>query len=371
MTKSNKRKKKRTLSSPDNTGILPEKRNTPVVKSANTSAHKLETVSTSTMSVPSPGYIQPMNMAHIANLNSYQTPNGTFFTPPHQQFVNNASSIPTYPPVSSPSQTQQYSDNFQQTVIERLNSMDKSLKKLDSIESQLSTLSQKMASMETRVLTIEKKLSETSKNVTELETSRAMESQIYDEIQAKQKDIDRTLKSERDRVKTLQSEYDKLKSVSEEVIDLQARSMRDNLLFFGFDEKKSVEERKAENCAETILNFCKDDLKILDAVTSIKIERAHRVGKYDNSKTRPIVVKFSHYPDKLKIKQRVFRDLPPESSYRVSDQFPKAIQDRRKLLIPTLIKAREDNKTASLSYDKLIINGKSYTVDTVASAGYS
>lgn len=46
--------------------------------------------------------------------------------------------------------------------------------------------------------------------------------------------------------------------------------MRDNLLFFGFDEKKNVEERKAENCTEIILSFCKDDLKILDAVASIK-----------------------------------------------------------------------------------------------------
>lgn len=80
--------------------------------------------------------------------------------------------------------------------------MDKSLKNINSTESQLSSLSQTIASLETWVLTLEKKLNETTKSVTELETSRAMESQIFDEIQAKQKDINRILKSERDRVKT-------------------------------------------------------------------------------------------------------------------------------------------------------------------------
>lgn len=83
----------------------------------------------------------------------------------------------------------------------------------------------------------------------------------------------------------------------------------------------------------------------------------------------PIVIKFRHYPDKVRIKQKVLNDLPSESNYRVSDQFPGAIQDRLKLLIPTLIKACEDSKTASWSYDKLIINGKSYTVETLANAG--
>jgi hypothetical protein len=39
------------------------------------------------------------------------------------------------------------------------------------------------------------------------------------------------------------------------------------------------------------------------------------------------------------------------------------------MLIPTLIKAKEDGKKAYLSYDKLYINNKMFTIENVTSAG--
>ena len=94
-----------------------------------------------------------------------------------------------------------------------------------------------------------------------------------------------------------------------------------------------------------------------DARETIKIDRAHRIGIYDNTKKRPIVAKFNFFQDKATIKQSAYTALK-NSPYRVSDQFPKAIQDRRRALIPHLIKARESNKKAVLSYDKLYIDGR-------------
>ncbi|KAH3853724.1 hypothetical protein DPMN_096256 [Dreissena polymorpha] len=47
----------------------------------------------------------------------------------------------------------------------------------------------------------------------------------------------------------------------------------------------------------------------------------------------------------------------------VSDQFSKAIQDRRKKLIPYLVQARQQGKDASLSYDVLYIDMVRYTHD--------
>ena len=97
-------------------------------------------------------------------------------------------------------------------------------------------------------------------------------------------------------------------------------------------------------------------LNIPDARHNIKIDRAHRIGLFDITKKRPIVVKFSFSQDKTLIKKCAYSELK-DTKYRVSDQYPKAIQDRRKILIPHLIKAREDNKRAVLSYDKLYIDG--------------
>ena len=112
------------------------------------------------------------------------------------------------------------------------------------------------------------------------------------------------MKCERERVNQLNTECDRLKAINDDVIDLQARSMRDNLLFFGFAEPQTPDDRRPENCAESILNYCEKELNIPNASANIKLERAHRIGRYEHAKIRPIVVKFNHYPDKVSVKQK-------------------------------------------------------------------
>ncbi|XP_060565046.1 uncharacterized protein LOC132724230 [Ruditapes philippinarum] len=233
-----------------------------------------------------------------------------------------------------------------------------------------------MTLMENRVSSLESSVLENNGRILDVEASRAMDSQTCDELLEKQKSIDSVLKGERDRIKQLSNNYDTLKkqnhNLLEEVQDLQSRSMRDNLLFFGLDECKSFDERKSENCMNKIYSFLQNTLNITDAREKIKIDRAHRIGNYVNSKTRPIVVKFNFYQDKLTVKERV-RDVTKDQdhpSFRVGDQFPKAVQEKRRKLIPTLIAAKRANKNAWLSYDKLCIDGKMFTVDTVSRAGY-
>ena len=113
-----------------------------------------------------------------------------------------------------------------------------------------------------------------------------------------------------------------------------------------------------------------DRLKISDAYDSVKIERAHRRGRYTRNKSRPIIVKFNHFPDKMLIKSRAFEELKG-TSFRIVEQYPRFIQDRRKVLCETMKRAREAGRTASLSYDKLYIDGKVFTVDNVGTSGYT
>ena len=67
--------------------------------------------------------------------------------------------------------------------------------------------------------------------------------------------------------------------MEDSITDLQSRSMRENLLFFGLDKYK--DERK-ENCVSLIDDFCKTQL----GLSSIgeNIEKAHRVGKFDEGR---------------------------------------------------------------------------------------
>ena len=93
----------------------------------------------------------------------------------------------------------------------------------------------------------------------------------------------------------------------------------------------------------------------------IKIDRAHRIGKYDTGKKRPIVVKFNFHQDKIEIKNKA-REKLTNTQFRVSEQYPREIQERRKKLIPELIKAKQEGKHAVLAYDKLYINGRLHTL---------
>ena len=89
------------------------------------------------------------------------------------------------------------------------------------------------------------------------------------------------------------------------------------------------------------------------------MDRANRVGKYNREKKRSIVVKFNFYLNKLSVKGRV-KGKSEEISVRVSDQFPKCIQEKRRSLIPILIQAKSEGGNAFIFYDKLYINGEIY-----------
>jgi hypothetical protein len=52
------------------------------------------------------------------------------------------------------------------------------------------------------------------------------------------------------------------------------------------------------------------------------------------------------------------------TDYRVSDQFPKAIQERCRQLVPELMKARRDGLDATISYDRSVIKGRRSTQGT-------
>ena len=78
-------------------------------------------------------------------------------------------------------------------------------------------------------------------------------------------------------------------------------------------------------------------------------------------KTRAFVAKFKDTASKLVIKDVLKKDNLKDTPYVVFDQYPKAIQERKKALIPDMIQARRENKTAFLVRDKLYVNNKPYT----------
>lgn len=113
---------------------------------------------------------------------------------------------------------------------------------------------------------------------------------------------------------------------------------------------------QGENCTAKIHEFCKNVLKIQNPESTIRVERAHRIGRRAIGKSRPIVVKFGGSRDKEFIKQAARAVDLKASNFRVVDQFPQEVLDKRKELIPKMLEERSKGKDAVLVRDKLYVN---------------
>jgi len=148
---------------------------------------------------------------------------------------------------------------------------------------------------------------------------------------------------------------DENKRIKESIIDLQARSMRDNLVFSG------IPEQADEDPELTVKNYIQNQLKLPgDAVKNITFHRVQRLGgkRPDARRPRPIVAKFEHYQQKVQVRGRR-RELRG-TDFSVNDQFPKEILERRRVLFPIRRKFMEGGSRAVIAVDKLFVNGQLY-----------
>ena len=86
----------------------------------------------------------------------------------------------------------------------------------------------------------------------------------------------------------------------------------------------------------------------------IELEQAHRTGKLFPSSTRPIVIKFLRCKDKLEVFSKA-RALKGTDIF-INEDFPEALQQKQKELLPAMRAAREKGEIAYLWYDKLIVH---------------
>ena len=129
-----------------------------------------------------------------------------------------------------------------------------------------------------------------------------------------------------------------LSELQERQLDLQTRSMRDNLVFDGIPETNEEDPEAVRK------SFLKDEMDLSD---EFHFERVHRMSRQIRGKNRPILAKFSFFKERETVRKAAPRALRGKS-YGVNEQLPKEINDRRKQLIPHLKTAKRKNKRAVL-----------------------
>ncbi|VDH98854.1 Hypothetical predicted protein [Mytilus galloprovincialis] len=174
-----------------------------------------------------------------------------------------------------------------------------------------------------------------------------------------------------DRMKLTKNEN---KEVRDKLVDIESQNLKQNLVFFELEEASENNEGAKggatgekggatgstynENCVNKILEFCENQLKIENAKDKITLEKAYRLGKRKDgaAKPRPIVVKFRKFEDREMI--RSVSNRLKNTNYGISPQYPKEVLERRKKLVPIMLKERKKNKKAYIAGDKLYVNGE-------------
>ena len=145
-----------------------------------------------------------------------------------------------------------------------------------------------------------------------------------------------------------------LKTLAYKSIDLEARSRRNNLIFWGLLETYN------ENCFFVIRDFIKRHLD-LDA-DNMYLARAHRLGPRkigQRDPKRPIIVNFRDYCDTdiIMSRARLLKNLP----FSIGYDLPKEIKEARKKLWEEVRHIRQTSprvKFQILYPAKLLVEGK-------------
>ena len=167
--------------------------------------------------------------------------------------------------------------------------------------------------------------------------------------QGELKDLKAQTLSIADKTDNIDQICEKIDQLEKKTDDLENRSRRSNLCFDGIleDAKEKWEdtEKKLHNLLANTMNISTDEYTI---------ERAHRVGRKVDGKSRPIVAKFNNY----KIKEQVLKNkksLAGTNIY-VREDFSEKVLAKRKDLLPKMYEERKKGNVAYLRYDKLVVH---------------
>ena len=169
-----------------------------------------------------------------------------------------------------------------------------------------------------------------------------------------------------DKLDTIERNYLKL---TDEIHELKARSMQENLLFFGLCDIRIG----SENTENKLRQFLKNELDLEppdDVVDSVVFNRVHRFGRRHGDgvrNPRPIVAKFEKFRDREKIRLAGIELNKKKSGFSVREQFPPEtweMEETRKRLYPVMRRYKQDtNNKVCLVRDKLYVNGFLYRED--------
>ena len=152
------------------------------------------------------------------------------------------------------------------------------------------------------------------------------------------------------------------KKAAVRLVDLEARSRKNSLIFYGLPDTFD----KDENCIEKLESFIKNEMKING---NVHIQRAHRMGvpkkpvEKDGTVNigskvgtpRPIIASFIDFRTRETIRQA---RMKLSDAYGIGEDLPYEIRSARKSVVEQLKKYKAEGKKATILYPcRLLVDG--------------
>ena len=250
-------------------------------------------------------------------------------------------------------------------LLSRLSSIEANVSRLGKIEQDVSSVRSEMSLLKLDNIALNAKC-------VDLEKSCQFISDKYDKYTDSEKKQSETIQNLRCENSLLWREIDKSKSnyqkAQDEIQELKARSMQENLLFFGLCEGQNEDtEFKLRQFLTNELEFDSES-DSERRVENIVFDRVHRLGRRRGDgirNPRPIVAKFERYRDRELIRLAGLELNKKRGQFSIREQFPVEMEAKRKRLYPVMRKYQQNkNNKVVLVRDKLFVNGLLYDEDT-------
>jgi len=256
------------------------------------------------------------------------------------------------PPLTGPCIMSE-ADKMQETLQQIL----EKLGKLDAIEQSVNNIQANLLKLETRTETLESFQASATKDINDLKESlnfaEGKHSSKLESINKHNENINLKLTNLE---KENQALNKKVADLETKRLYLEAYSRRENIKFENILEFEDGSDR--EDTEQVLRSFLETELGFLNA-SIVEIQRVHRLGKKKEGEPRPILARFLRYKDCEQILS-LGRRLK-DSNYKMYQDLPYEIVQRRKRQMPTLMKAKKNKIPAAFSKaqpDKLFIRGK-------------
>ena len=210
---------------------------------------------------------------------------------------------------------------------------------------------------------IKQRISNVEQRANNLEQSNTAISQSVNALEGKSVNVEQFHKIQKDisrherTIESMCAGMDKLrrerKVLDDRVDYLQWRQMKNNLIFNGLEG-----ESRYENVEEKLRCFIRQELGI---DKHIEFANLHRFGRYTRDRPRPIVAKFLYTADRTMVLENSYKLRG--SQWWITEQFPTAMEDKRRQLQPVARALRADGHRVKFVRDKMFVDGKLYDED--------